>query len=256
MSTSKKHTSQDLLEENDSTLLPNKKQKLDTTLVDNNNDSLPSNTISSKLEESKIPDENVEQEIKEIIPDILNKNYIDPDFVTRFYSAFKKNQTFIDEISQAIIYNLPFPIALLPNIFDNEFLSNVKDEVKELDFDNKSNDLYEFHQSSDLKICEKPHLSKLRDTIYSDVFVSTMSNLVGFDLDYTPDLSVHKYEKGNYLLCHDDDIKDDAFMHGRIIAFIIYLVDEDWSKEDGGALELFNMYNKILFVLIYNLHIY
>jgi Rps23 Pro-64 3,4-dihydroxylase Tpa1-like proline 4-hydroxylase len=228
MSTLKKHTSEDLLEENDSTLVPNKKQKLDTTLVDNNNES---------IETLEIIDENFEEEV----PDILNKNYIDSEFIKRFYFAFKKNQTFTDETSQAIIYNLPFSIALLPNIFDNEFLSNVKDEIKELDFDIKSNDLYEFHQSFDLKICEKPHLSKLRDTIYSGVFVRTMSNLVGFDLDYTPDLSVHKYEKGNYLLCHDDDIKDDAFMHGRIIAFIIYLVDEDWSKEDGGALELFNM---------------
>ncbi|RIA89197.1 Oxoglutarate and iron-dependent oxygenase degradation C-term-domain-containing protein [Glomus cerebriforme] len=237
MSTLKNHLSQEL-EENDTTPIPHKKQKLDTIPLDNNN-----NPIEKSIETLEIPDENEQNYTisEEIVLDILNTNYVNPDFIRRFCFAFKKNQTFTHETSQAVIYNSPFPAALLPNIFDNEFLSNVKDEIKELDFDHKSNDLYDFYQSLDLKTCEKPHLSKLRDTIYSGVFIRTMSDLVGIDLDYTPDLSAHKYGKGNYLLCHDDDIKDDDFMHGRRIAFIIYLVDEDWSKEDGGALELFNI---------------
>ncbi|GES82362.1 prolyl 3-hydroxylase OGFOD1 isoform X1 [Rhizophagus clarus] len=236
-SASKRHTSQDLVKDDDLTPVPSKKQKLDTSPADNDSSEL--NTILSKLEDlaetAEITEENVEE-----VPDILNKNYIDPNFITRFYFSFRKNQLFTDETSQAVIYDSPFTIAHLPNIFDNEFLSKVKDEVKELDFDVKSSDLYEFHQSLDLKICEKPNLSKLRDTVYSSSFVRTISNLVGFDLDCTPDLSVQKYEKGSYLLCHDDDIKDDDFINGRIIAFIIYLVDENWSKEDGGALEFFN----------------
>jgi len=237
------------LEESDTTSIQYKKQKLDTTPVDNST-SIEISPISSpnfsKLEEpiealDSYNDNILEEvEVKGEVPDKLNTNYVDPEFIRRFCFAFKKNQTFTDETSQAVVYNLPFPAATLPNIFDSEFLSNVKDEIKELDFDHKSNDLYEFHQSLDLRICAKPHISKLRDSIYSDVFIHTMSDLVGIDLDYTPDLSAHKYEKGNYLLCHDDDIKDDEFMHGRRIAFIIYLVDEDWSKVDGGALELFN----------------
>ncbi len=269
MSTLKKHTSQEL-DDDDTTLIQCKKQKLDKIPVDNNTpieNSLPNtfsklekplealdnhdfqegrkdfnNLIQDKNEEGQnvFDDCTIQEQVKEKVLDILNPGYTDPEFIRRFCFAFKKNQTFTDETSQAVVYNSPFSAALLPNIFDNEFLSNVKDEVKKLDFDHKSNDLYEFHQSLDLRICAKPYLSRLRDAIYSDIFVRTMSDLVGIDLDYTPDLSAHKYEKGNYLLCHDDDIKDDDFMHGRRIAFIIYLVDQDWSKEDGGALELFN----------------
>lgn len=36
-------------------------------------------------------------------------------------------------------------------------------------------------------------------------------------------------------MCHDDELE------GRRVAFIFYLVPEDWSKEDGGALDLFSV---------------
>ena len=43
------------------------------------------------------------------------------------------------------------------------------------------------------------------------------------------------YNQTDYLLCHDDKLE------GRKIAFIFYLVDEDWSgNEDGGCLRLFS----------------
>ncbi|CAG8704928.1 2317_t:CDS:2 [Funneliformis caledonium] len=247
MSTLNKHTSLEL--EDKEAIIQCKKQKLDKISVDNNSISNLENPIET-LDNTQggeqgfnnkytVTDKN-DDEIKEKVLDILNLNYTDPEFIRRFCFAFKKNQEFTDETSHAVVYNSPFTAAILPNIFDDEFLSHVKDEIRNLDFNHKSNDLYEFHQSSDLRICDKPYLSRLRDAIYSDIFVRTMSDLVGIDLDYTPDLSAHKYEKGNYLLCHDDDIKDDDCMHGRRIAFIIYFVDKDWSKEDGGALELFN----------------
>lgn len=37
------------------------------------------------------------------------------------------------------------------------------------------------------------------------------------------------------LLCHDDELD------GRRIAYILYLVDEDWSSSDGGNLDLFDV---------------
>ena len=39
------------------------------------------------------------------------------------------------------------------------------------------------------------------------------------------DTSAAQYAKGGHLLCHDDDLS------GRVIAFIVYLVDEDWTAE-------------------------
>lgn len=40
------------------------------------------------------------------------------------------------------------------------------------------------------------------------------------------------------LLCHDDELE------GRRIAYILYLVDEDWSESDGGSLDLFSIDNR------------
>ena len=38
----------------------------------------------------------------------------------------------------------------------------------------------------------------------------------------------------DFLLCHDDKVED------RQVAFIYYLVPEDWTHGDGGRLDLFN----------------
>jgi 2OG-Fe(II) oxygenase superfamily len=47
--------------------------------------------------------------------------------------------------------------------------------------------------------------------------------------------SIHQSYEGCHLLCHDDVIGT------RRVSYIIYLTDpdEDWLKEDGGALELY-----------------
>lgn len=37
------------------------------------------------------------------------------------------------------------------------------------------------------------------------------------------------------LLCHDDELD------GRRIAYILYLIDEDWEASDGGNLDLFDV---------------
>lgn len=42
------------------------------------------------------------------------------------------------------------------------------------------------------------------------------------------------YQQNHYLLCHDDELE------GRRIAFILYLVDDEWTEDDGGGLSLFN----------------
>ena len=49
----------------------------------------------------------------------------------------------------------------------------------------------------------------------------------------TVDCSANVYMRGGHLLCHDDVIGN------RLVSFVLYLVDEDWSESDGGAFELF-----------------
>nr|CAG8442003.1 2232_t:CDS:2 [Entrophospora candida] len=175
---------------------------------------------------------------------LINSDYINSQFIKKFHQTYQNKQEFNDPATLAKTYTSPFPITLLPNIFSSDFLKSIRSELEADTFYHKSNDLYEFYQSEDLKLTKSPNLIKLRETIYSDLFVKTISELTGVvDLDSTPDLSAHQYIQGNYLLCHDDDIKDDDNMHGRRIAFIIYLVDEDWCEDDGGKLDLFNIDN-------------
>ena len=53
------------------------------------------------------------------------------------------------------------------------------------------------------------------------------------------DMTSSKYKHTDYLLCHDDDIHGDK--EGRRIAFVYYLVSNDWSNVEGGQLDLFKI---------------
>ncbi|RHZ84439.1 hypothetical protein Glove_81g41 [Diversispora epigaea] len=195
----------------------NKKQKLPESSIINNNDTY----LNQPFEE------------------FFNQHYTKPDFISTFNTAFRKSLPCKDDF--ATVLEKPYPIFILENIFSIEFLKSVKCTLeKGTIYNKKSNDLYEFYQSDDLKNSLEPDLIKLRETIYSPQFIQLISELTGIKLDNTPDLSAHQYAYGNYLLCHDDDIKDVDSSHGRRIAFIFYLVDENWNKEDGGALEFFD----------------
>jgi Rps23 Pro-64 3,4-dihydroxylase Tpa1-like proline 4-hydroxylase len=54
-------------------------------------------------------------------------------------------------------------------------------------------------------------------------------------------ISAHIYPPSGFLLCHDDDIAQSSNGTSRRVAFILYLVEEDWSSKDGGALELYEL---------------
>jgi prolyl 3-hydroxylase /prolyl 3,4-dihydroxylase len=134
----------------------------------------------------------------------------------------------------------PFRCGIFSNFLNDSLITakHLRKEVLAEKFDKKSNDLYEFYQSSDLKSSTQPGITKLRETIYSKAFVELMSTVTGLTLSSTIDLSAHRYPPDGYLLCHDDDVgsENDA----RKIAFILYLVEEDWSAADGGRLQLFD----------------
>ena len=170
---------------------------------------------------------------------LFNTRYSQPDFASPFRTAFRDRQDFIDAESQAKIISSPYPAVCLPNFLQSkEFLQTLRDELLLEDYYHKSNDLYEFYQSEDLRLSRKPHIVALKNAIYSHEFFAMMSSLTGIDLDPSViDLNGNQYHEGCYLLCHDDDIKNEK--EGRRIAFILYLVDEDWTATDGGALDLF-----------------
>ncbi|CAG8486789.1 6800_t:CDS:2, partial [Scutellospora calospora] len=170
--------------------ISDKKQKLDITISDR---------LSGTIESSQKSCE-----------EIFNSNYTQPQFISNFHKALRNRQDFKDPLSNATIYGFPFPIAILPDIFPSQLLESVKAELESEEFYQKSNDLYEFYQSEELKLSNNPNTIKLREIIYSKDFVQTISELTGIQLDSTPDLSAHQYL-------------------------------QDWVKENGGNLDLFNI---------------
>ncbi|KAI9230585.1 MAG: Oxoglutarate and iron-dependent oxygenase degradation C-term-domain-containing protein [Piptocephalis tieghemiana] len=172
----------------------------------------------------------------------IRPEYLQPTFQSNFHTALKQGTSFKDELTGASHAPDPFPHAQLPQLLPATFIDRLcKDIETTLTFTPRSNDLYRFRQSSDLANLPShgSAVSVLRDTLYSEEFVQLMSSLTGLDLDATADLSSHQYGPGDYLLCHDDDIRAQKGARGRRVAFILYLVPETWSESDGGSLDLY-----------------
>ncbi|XP_053556280.1 prolyl 3-hydroxylase OGFOD1 [Bombina bombina] len=127
----------------------------------------------------------------------------------------------------------PFPHGVIrPFLKNSEFLEELKKELLRLNFHPKSNDLYKFQQSEDLKSRKESHISSLRHLLYEE-FRHFLSEITGVDLENTTDISCAQYNYTDTLLCHDDELE------GRRFAFILYLVP-DWAEKDGGSLDLYD----------------
>uniref|UniRef100_A0A6Q2Y482 Prolyl 4-hydroxylase alpha subunit domain-containing protein n=1 Tax=Esox lucius TaxID=8010 RepID=A0A6Q2Y482_ESOLU len=127
----------------------------------------------------------------------------------------------------------PFPHCIIRNFIQSDsFTENLKRELLELNFHEKSNDLYKFKQSDDLKKRKETHITGLRAAIFGQ-FRTWMGEVLGVDLEPTVDISCAKYQYTDVLLCHDDELE------GRRVAFILYLVPS-WEISDGGTLDLFS----------------
>uniref|UniRef100_A0A3Q2CGW9 2-oxoglutarate and iron-dependent oxygenase domain containing 1 n=1 Tax=Cyprinodon variegatus TaxID=28743 RepID=A0A3Q2CGW9_CYPVA len=119
----------------------------------------------------------------------------------------------------------PFPHCIIKNFLRSQtFVESLQRELLELNFNEKSNDLYKFKQSDDLKKRKEPHIAA--------VFRSWLGDVLGVELEPTVDISCAKYEY-TVLLCHDDELE------GRRVAFILYLVPP-WQSSDGGTLDLYS----------------
>ncbi|XP_008308246.1 prolyl 3-hydroxylase OGFOD1 [Cynoglossus semilaevis] len=126
----------------------------------------------------------------------------------------------------------PFPHCIIKNFLSSEtFVENLQRELLDLNFHEKSNDLYKFKQSDDLKKRKEPHIAGLRAAVFQP-FRSWLCEVLGLELEPTVDISCAKYEYTDVLLCHDDELE------GRRVAFILYLVPP-WESSDGGSLDLY-----------------
>lgn len=101
----------------------------------------------------------------------------------------------------------------------------------QLDFREKSNDLYKFKQSDDLKKRKEAHIVGIRSALFEH-FRCWLEGVLEVELETTVDISCGRYEYTDVLLCHDDELE------GRRVAFILYLVPP-WESSDGGTLDLY-----------------
>ena len=130
---------------------------------------------------------------------------------------------------------VPFKHCILKHFFTE--LDSVELLEKELSFlklTNRNSDLLMFQQSCDLSKPDKPILTSFISSFRTQ-FLQFICKSTHFDLDINNiSLSFANYSFGDYLLCHDDQLED------RKIAFIYYLVADNWGLSDGGTFDLFN----------------
>lgn len=177
----------------------------------------------------------------------LRKPYTLDEFADNLKQQWFKESTedYKDASSNAEVYTDPFQICLLPDLLENKDSCKllVKEMVEKVHWSRKQMDLYEFYQSTDLSnMIECKFLANFLQMLRRSVrpWLEKVTNL---KLDYVS-ASCSMYTCGDYLLVHDDLLKD------RQIAFIYYLSpwenNEVWSDEQGGFLEIFSSDEKSL----------
>ncbi|KAJ6216235.1 hypothetical protein RDWZM_007392 [Blomia tropicalis] len=195
-------------------------------------DNLVIEEIPSKKKQKS---ENISTNGNKLIPELdINHMY------TNGFELMKKqfNNELIDEKqSDSFLQNnyrdirQPFQVTQLKQfIQDESMLRLLMKSISNLNLNRLNNDLYSLKQSKDLsKYSEfKPVCQFFQDKVRP-----FLQNLTGTTLNSNVALTISRYDQNDYLLCHDDQLD------GRKIAFILYLVDKEWSSEDGGQLELF-----------------
>jgi len=182
--------------------------------------------------------------VSEIVDVQLNSVYSSKNFCESATKAWAspenqdenaENKSPIDLEDGCDLYKNPFSCCQLRDFFkEGDFLLQLKNELLALSFREKSNDLYQFLQSEDLKKVQTTAVSALKKFLYGD-FRRWLISVTGIPLNSTVDMSCAQYNYTDVLLCHDDELE------GRRIAYIFYLVDESWEKCDGGSLDLFSV---------------
>ncbi|XP_023723510.1 prolyl 3-hydroxylase OGFOD1 isoform X2 [Cryptotermes secundus] len=127
----------------------------------------------------------------------------------------------------------PFKHCIVENFMrDTEYLKELKEELLDLKFSLKRNDLYQFHQSCDLSEVNRPSINSLKQFLVEEC-CTWLEMATGIKLNNKVSVTCSSYNYSDHLLCHDDRCED------RRIAFILYL-SEHWQPDYGGSLELFD----------------
>lgn len=165
------------------------------------------------------------------VHDIVNNSYLD---VSK-----------LDNIKQQYNDHKPYRLIVLDIFLDSSYAIQLRNELLELNYYIKKNDLYHFMQSNDLtntsdRIRPLHLIDKIVDILYSNTLRQSLSYITGIELsEHTSSVSVSAaiYADTHHLLCHDDELQ------GRRIAYILYMLDDTagpWTIDKGGLLQIYN----------------
>lgn len=186
----------------------------------------------------------------------FNQNLLDESVKKKIFHAFKNGSDYND--STISISGYPFTHGIIKNFVTDgsnkggknssitgaRFLHSLTTELWNLEFNEKSNDLYKFAQSNELMLDtndatdssmfqSRKHINQLC-SLFRDSMLPWIREITGVELNDTIDMFCAQYKNTDVLLCHDDELED------RRIAYILYLTEE-WSEKDGGTLDLFSV---------------
>lgn len=142
-----------------------------------------------------------------------------------------------DEMESNTILAKPFKLCHveeLASCVPEGFFHQMRSELQELGYIAQDSDLFAYSQAKcDLLSATLPAV-KSAVTFLKGPVRRWLAKLTGIELNDTMTLTSSLYEKGNYLLCHDDEVRD------RRIAFIWYIMEPGWTAADGGQLQVFD----------------
>lgn len=197
----------------------------------------------SPNETSPSPTES-DQDAEEIEPNtaLLEQTFVD-EFKTEWQleeiaDNAKQNNHIKQFLSDNIeLYNSPFKLCVIRDFLATaDCVRDMEREMCYMEWHRKQMDLYEFHQTTDLanlSLSTKPAIRQFYNML-NEKMLPWMRQVTGLPLTRIS-ASCSMYNKGDYLLVHDDLLSD------RQIAFVYYLSpwQHEWEESMGGALELF-----------------
>ncbi|XP_071444717.1 prolyl 3-hydroxylase OGFOD1 [Hetaerina americana] len=189
--------------------------------------------MSLKRNKETISSEN-DVKIKRVAPEVsLRSQLSDENLKSKLFESWTSGKDLI--LAPDIEFRSePFRHCVIRNFcHDADFLEGLKEELYDVEYSEKSNDLYQFHQSIDLGSSQSPHIVSLHN-FFHECLIGWLRSVTGIPLNHKIDVTSSRYDYTDVLLCHDDQCE------GRRIAFILYMVNS-WEKEDGGTLDLFDI---------------
>lgn len=129
----------------------------------------------------------------------------------------------------------PFEFIKFRDVFIPGFAKHLRKDILSLDFEPTCSDLFSFLQSKNLiNLDATPTINLFIDALLGNI-AHMLSDHFNIEFNEKVTVSGSMYNKGDFLLCHDDASDD------RAVAFIFYLTEEPWLKSWGGSLDLFQI---------------